>query len=142
MVVNQKVTGRASSVPVGLAIGAGMSLGITLLLSVLAAWLISAEYIREEGIGYLVMIILLAASASGGTLAGYKIKKMKMQVSALTGVIYFALLLALTALFFGGQYEGMGTTLVMVLLGSGAGGMAGSFRTGSFQKSRHRKIHR
>lgn len=142
MVVNQKVTGRASSVSAGLALGAGISMGITLILSVCSAWLISAEYIREEGIGYLVMIILIGASAVGAWFAGQKIKRMKIQMAALTGVLYYAMLLAATALFFGGQYEGMGTTLAMILLGSGVGGLTGSVPKRSFRKSRHKNVFR
>lgn len=140
MVINRKVTGRASSIPAGLAIGACSSMGITVLLSVLAAGLVSGERIQEGSIGYLAMFILLVASAAGALVAGNKIKKMRLQVAALSAVIYFCLLLGVTALFFGGQYEGMGVTLVMVLLGSGAGGMATVFAGGSGKRYKHKKV--
>ena len=42
-----------------------------------------------------------------------------MQMCLLTGVCYYLALLAMTALFFGGQYSALGVTALAVLAGSG-----------------------
>ena len=118
MAINQKVTGRTSSMPVGLAIGGGVSLIITLLTAALLAELINREAISEESVGYGVMILLLLSSAIGSLTAVGKIKRQRMAVCLLSGGIYFCILLSITALFFGGQYDAVGVTAVLVLGGS------------------------
>ena len=137
MVVNKKVTGRASNIPCGLAVGAGISMGITFMLSLATAILVSKEYIQEAWIGYLSMVILIVSSAVGAWTAGEKIKKKKMQMAILSAAVYYMLLLTLTALFFGGQYEGMGITMMMVLIGGGAGGILSASQSSGIRK-KHR----
>lgn len=119
MTVNQKVTGTAVSIPVGLAIGTGVSLGITALLSALTAWLILGGKLSENSVGYCAMVILLASSAAGAATAIARIKRRRFQMGLAAGGIYFACLLAATALFFGGSYEGIGVTALMILCGCG-----------------------
>ena len=68
MVVNRKVTGKASSVPAGLALGGAVSLGITLILAAVIAKMVSDEKLAEENIGYGVMVLLFTASAAGAAL--------------------------------------------------------------------------
>lgn len=118
MVLNQKPTGRASSMPTGLLFGAMVSLGITLLAAALIAKLVSAEYIEESGIGYGIMAALLGASFAGALLASGKIKRQRLLVCALSGLLYFLILLGITALFFGGQYEAVGVTGILVMGGA------------------------
>ena len=125
MVVNKKVTGTASSMGGGLALGGVISLVITILGALLCAGLISGEKIAESSIGYCSMVIILLSSIFGSLVAVMKIKHRRVYVCVLSGVIYFGSLLAATALFFGGQYQGMGVTglliaggcMVTVLLG-------------------------
>lgn len=117
MVVNQKVTGRASSMAGGLAVGGSTSLAVTLAGSVLCAVLVSREMIAETAIGYCALAILLMASFVGTSVAVGKIKHRRLYVCVLSGVIYYAALLALTALFFGGQYQGMRVTAMAVSTG-------------------------
>lgn len=118
MTVNQKVTGRASTIPAGLALGLLVSLGITVALSALAAWLILGGRIPENGVGYCAMVILLLASASGTAVAISKIRRLRLQMGLISGGLYFAALLAVTALFFGGIYDGVGVTALMIMCGS------------------------
>lgn len=117
MTVNQKVTGTAVSVPVGLALGALASLGLTGLLSALAAWLILNGRLPENSVGYCAMVILLLSSMAGAATAVGKIKRRRFQMGLASGGIYYGSLLAATALFFGGIYDGMGVTALMVLCG-------------------------
>ena len=119
MTVNQKVTGTAVSMPAGIALGCAVSLLITIAGSGLVAKLISDEIMPQTAIGYGAMIILLAASTIGASISAWKIKRLRLQVCLLSGVAYYAALLCITALFFGGQYQGMGVTALVVLAGTG-----------------------
>ena len=117
MTVNQKVTGTAVSIPVGLALGTLVSLGITGLLSALAAWMILSGKIPESSVGWCAMAILTAASAAGAATAIAKIKRRRFQIGMASGSLYFGCLLAATAMFFGGRYEGIGVTAMMIFCG-------------------------
>lgn len=115
---NRKVTGRALSMPAGFAIGMCVSLGTTLLLSVLLAKMISAEKIEWEKVGYGIMIILLVTSILGAKTTCIMVKRRKLLSSIIAGLLYWLGLLTITALFFGGQYSAVGITGMIILCGS------------------------
>lgn len=119
MTVNQKVTGTAVTMPVGIGIGCGVSMLLTLLGAGAIAKLISAEVLRETAIGYGAMATILLSAICGAAVGVKKVKKRMLQVSLLVGATYFAMLLAMTALFFGGQYQGMDVTALLVAAGCG-----------------------
>ena len=119
MVANKKVTGRASSMPVGLAVGGGLSLILTILLAIITAKLIDMGTMREERVGYAALGILLLSSGLGAAVAAAKIKRRRLVVCAAAGAVYYGLLLGMTALFFGGQYSGMGVTALAIAGGTG-----------------------
>lgn len=123
MVANRKVTGRASSFPAGIAAGILSGLTLTLLISLFTAYLISAGVVCQDKTGYCAMATLVLSSGTGAWVGAKRIKRMPMQTAALCAAGYFLLLLSLTALFFGGQYDGMGVTFLIVIIGSGAGGV-------------------
>lgn len=118
MVVNQKPSGRASSVGAGLAWAGLTSLLMTLAGTGVVAALVSAEQLQQKHIGYGVMVVLLLASWVGAMVAWKKIKRQKLAVCLGAGGVYFAALLAITALFFGAQYSGVGETALLILCGS------------------------
>lgn len=138
MVVNRKVTGTASSMPAGLALGGCVSLTVTILGSILAANLVLRELLPESSVGYCAMIILLVSSYLGATVSVGRIKHRKLYVCVLTGVIYYGLLLAITALFFGGQYQGMGVTALVVAAGCAAAILIGM----NGRKRRSNRMHK
>ena len=119
MANKRKVTGTATSIPIGIGLGTSVCVGITLLGAALTAYLIHKEVLTEENIGFASMVILVIASSLGSWIAINKIQKMRMQMSLLTGACYYLCLIGMTALFFGGQYSGMGMTAMCVLSGSG-----------------------
>lgn len=119
MTVNQKVTGTASTIPAGLGLAALVSLGITAALSALTAWLILGETLPEESVGYCTMGILLLSAAAGAATAICRTKRLRFQMGMAAGGIYFLCLIAVTALFFGGIYDGVGVTALMILCGCG-----------------------
>ena len=117
MTVNQKVTGTAMSIPAGLALGVLVSLGITAAASALAGWMILGGRLPENSVGYCAMAILLLSSAAGAAVAMCKIRRLRFQMGMASGLLYYGCLLLMTALFFGGQYRGMGVTALMVFCG-------------------------
>ena len=140
MTVNHKVTGTAVSMPMGIGIGCGISMLLTVLGAGIAAKMIADEVLRETAIGYSAMTIVLIASSIGSLLAIRKVKRRKLQVSMLVGAVYFVSLMAMTALLFGGQYQGMGVTALLVDAGSGAVALLGSRerKPAKFRKGRRK----
>ena len=109
----------ASSIPAGIGIGLLISIVITMAGAALTAYLIHKESIPEEGMGYGILLTLLLSAAAGAWIAMKRIQRLRMQMCMLSGLCYYLTLLALTALFFGGQYNGMGITALVVVGGCG-----------------------
>jgi putative membrane protein (TIGR04086 family) len=135
----QKATGRAMSMPAGILLGMTISLVITLIGAFVLGWLINQEALEINSVGYGAMVILLAASFLGALTAKVRIKHRYLVVCLLTGVGYYLVLLGITAMFFGGQYQGMGVTLALVLAGSGAAGLLSIKKKKSITKG-YRKL--
>lgn len=72
------------------------------------------------------MVLLIVSSFAGAMISFGRIKRQRMLVCIVSGVIYFAILMSITALFFGGQYSAVGTTALLVLAGSGSRRTAGT----------------
>ena len=113
-----KLTAKAMTIPAGLALGVGTALAVTWIGAGTGAWAVLRGMIREEAIGYLAMAILFLSAAAGAAVAAGTIQRLRAQMCMAAGGGYFLSLLAVTALFFGGQYQGMGVTALMVLCGS------------------------
>lgn len=111
---------KASSTGVGLALGLGVSLLITIALLAASAKLIQAELLQEERIGFTIMGTLLLASFGGAIASAWTIQRRKGLMCLCSGGLYWASLLAVTALFFGGQYDAVGVTALLILAGAGA----------------------
>lgn len=135
MVIKQKPTGRTLSVPGGLAYGAICSMAVTTMGAAMLAWLVSAEKVPEQAIGYGVMVFLILASFLGAMVSWAKIRRQRIMVCMLSGAVYFGMLLAITALFFGGQYSAVGVTALLILCGSGLAVLTG-FGKGSAGRPR------
>lgn len=131
-----KTTGKAVSIPKGLAIGTTVSLSISVAGAMLLSWLISAEKMQWQNIGYGLVILLLAASFLGALTAAFRIQRRKLLVCMESCITYFSCLLLITALFFGGQYEAVGVTAGVIA----AGGVCAAMVSAREQKAvRHRK---
>lgn len=114
----QRRTGRASSMPTGLAAGAVTSVLITILGSAVLAKLVDGEMLQESSIGYGIMIMLIGAACLGAMVSCNKVKRQRLLVCMASGGIYFGMLLCITAMFFGGQYSGVGVTALLIFCGS------------------------
>lgn len=117
MVTNRKVTGKAMTVPGGVLLGACAALLWTIAAAAILGILIGREILPEQAIGYGSIMILLSASFLGSLLAWGKVKHQRAVVCLSTGAAYLIILLSMTALFFGGQYEAIGVTVLLVLAG-------------------------
>lgn len=114
MVTNRKATGRAMTMPGGLIAGGVVSLISTLVVAAVLSKLLDSGMMEWEDAGYGILVLLLVSSALGAVTACSKIKRQWLAVSLLSGMVYFGVLMAITALFFGGQYEAVGVTAVLV----------------------------
>ena len=110
--------GRAMTLPGGVVYGALISFTWTLLVAGILAWLIHKEMIAETAIGYGSMVILLSGATLGSYLGLKKVMCKRLVTSMSVGLLYIVLLLVMTAFFFGGQYQGMAVTGLLILGGS------------------------
>ena len=125
MTVNRKPTGLASTIPAGLASGALAAVAATLAGTAVTAKLINAEVMAWDKSGYAVLLILLLASWLGAVVAAGRIKRQRLAMCLSAGLIYFGILMLMTALFFGGQYSGVGETGLLIFCGSMLGVFTG-----------------
>ena len=131
------------SMPLGrsLALGATMSMVVTLIFAAVFAAMISAGVIGENMTGYISNGILLLAAVIGSLTGVGKLQEKKLYWSLGIAVIYFLLLLAMTALFFDGRYDRITVTSFVLFLGAIGGAILGKGK-GSGSNLRKRKIRR
>ena len=125
MSVKLKLSGKALSTPGGIGLGLLASMAVTFCGAAILAWLVAGERLGENVIGYGAMVILLLSSLLGALLAANRIKRMRVQMCLVSGGVYYLTLLAMTAMFFGGTYQGMGVAALMVFAGCGAAALIG-----------------
>ena len=118
--------GKPWTMPGGIGLGVVMAMGWTIGMAILTGKLMDAERLAMESVGYASMVILVSAAWIGCTIAYGKIRKQKAMVCAMTASGYFLSLLAVTALFFGGQYRGIGATALMIVCGCALAMMVGN----------------
>lgn len=127
----KKVTNTAMSIPAGLGMGLLLSLMMTIAGAAVTALLLNKEVLAESSVGYGAVLTLIISSVAGALLSAKKIKRLRLQMTLVFGACYYVLLLCMTALLFGGQYEGTGMTALVVLGSSIAvaiGGLGGGTR--------------
>ena len=142
MTLNQKLSGRTMSVPAGLGYGAIFSVLITLAGAAILAKMLDAEQLEWENVGYGIMIVLLVGSFAGAVSAYSKIKRQRLLICLMSGTVYFAILLSITALFFGGQYDAIAVTALLILGGCMAAGLLGLHEKRGGKKGKIRVRHR
>lgn len=138
MVMNRKVTGKAMSLPGGIGTGVGIAVLVSLAGALVTAWLVDGSYLPETGFGYGAMVTLLLASGIGAGTAAGLVKHRRLIVCLVTGGVYILLLIGLTAFCFGGQYQGVVPTLLLVAGGSIAAALLGNVGQGNRTPGRHK----
>ena len=136
-----KVTGKAASMPAGIGIGLGVGLVLTLLGAVALAFMLAGEKLSLDAMGYGVMVVLFIGAFAASIVAMWCIKHRKMQVSLITAGAYLLILLAMNALFFGGQYEGVGATVLVVGIAGTAAAFIGSGGVKHAKPGRKFRVH-
>ena len=134
MITGNKVSGTAVSIPVGIALGVMLSLAVTCAMTVAASWLVLDGKIDEKLLGYLVIGILVTASAAGALLAALRIKRRWVMICLVTATVFYLLLLAVTAVLFGGNYQGIGVSGLWILVGALTSGALGLLKKGTKKK--------
>ncbi len=125
MPVNRKSSQHAPALAGGLALGVLCAIVVTAVSAAIFARLMSREVLQESALGYICVTILVLSSGVGAWVAAAKVKQKWMIVCILTAGCYFLFLLSCTALFFDGQYQGLGVTALAVLGAGGAVGLLG-----------------
>ena len=133
MFSDKKVTGCATPMLAGLGIGLTFGTVMLLILCVVLSWLVLRGIIAESTIGYGIMVALFVSAFLSAVVAAAKIKRRRMMVCLLTGALILVVLLLATAIFFGAQYQGIVTTVLVVLAGSVCAGAIGH---------KQREVHR
>lgn len=138
----KKQGGKAFAMPGGIVLGILVAMVITLLGGVLLTWLIAGERMELGALGYGVMAIQFLGGVTGAVAAMLAVKRQKMQVCLLTGLGYFLVLLASNALFFGGQYEGVLTTGLILLAGCGITAILSCREAKGGKRGRRKPVYR
>ena len=134
----KKATGKGISIPVGIGIGVLLCVAVTMAGAALVAYLLSTEKMAVTGIGWAAIVLLVLASFTGSVVAAGIVKVNRLPVCLGVGAGYILMLLGCTALFFGGQYQGIPAAAVSVLVGSAGAGLLGFKGKKNF--TRRRKI--
>lgn len=142
MTVNHKVTGTASSMVAGLMAAWAAGMMVTIIAATISGFLIAKEILMESSVGYCVMALVTLSSAVSAIVAVYKIKRRRLIVCVLAGMIYYGSLVAMTALFFGGQYHGMGVIALLVAAGCGSVVLLELKGEGSGHRRKYSRPHR
>jgi len=133
-----KHTGRACSIQVGMAISTSISMSVTLIISAIIAGLLHTEKITWTQAGYWIMGMLFMASFLAGKIAIAAIKRQRIAVTIMAGVVYWGMLLGMTALFFGGEFGAVWETACIIGAGCGTAGLI----SGPERKKQRRRIGR
>ena len=115
----KRMKGKTLSLPVGIGIGIAVSMALTVGGAMLLAVLINGEQMGFASLSTAISLIHLIASFAGTYLATALTQQKKLITASATAAGYLIVLLGMTALLFGGQYEGVWLSLLMVLLGAG-----------------------
>lgn len=125
MIIKHKNAVVTSGLAMGIGVGIGISLLVTLILTAIAALLMSRESLAEDSIDIIVIAVELISSLAGAWTAYTLIKSRRLLVCLGTVAGYYLLMLGCTALFFDGQYQGVGISALAVLVGGLVVGLLG-----------------
>ncbi len=136
--MKRRTNRKPSSVPVGLAVSLAVSLLLTILGTVLITFMIAGESMAPESVGYGSLLTLVLASIAGAVTIVKTVGQKPLVMCLASGGIYFLCLLCMTALFFGGEYQGIPATALAVF-GSCTAVALLTLRTTAGPKRKHTK---
>ncbi len=109
---------RALGLVPGIGIGVGVSAAVSVIGSMILAWLVSSENVGEEGIGWGCMVIPPVSVVLGCLMAWRCVKQRRLLVTGLT-MLGYMLVLLLAGSILGGVSGGVGSTALLIALGGG-----------------------
>ena len=118
--------------------GLSISLLTTTVAVMLSAKAVSASIVSEENLIYCVMAVLVVSSATGIAVTDWK---EGLFIPPIISACYIAVLFAITALFLGGQYQGVWMIVIAIMSGCALGMILKKARI-SKRKLRRTKISR
>ena len=133
--------GGSNSMVKSVTMGSAVSVAAAMLLAAVFAALISVETINPDWAGYCALVVLLLSAMLGAGAAVRSTAEKRLYLSLAAGGVYFLVLLAMAALFFGGQYSGVGVSAFVVFSGSVLAVLMGQ-GSGKRSKSRRSKKRR
>ena len=136
---NKKNTG---SPPKALAIG--MVAGILTIIggAAIGAIMIAHEWISNDTIMIVKIAITFLGAAVGGLVTSSVAGQKKLQICLLYGAILLVILFACNAMFFDGQYSGIGSTIIAIFAGVIAAVAPGIRQGGGRKKCHGKKAYR
>ncbi len=138
----RRIHTQNGSIPVSLLAGAFGSLSATLVFSAIGGKILDSGAVKQESLGYLAMAVLFLAAMTGSVIAMKIARKSKLLVSALSAASYYLVLLAITALFFDGQYQALGVTALLILAGALAPALLSGMENGKLKHKNIKKAYR
>ena len=134
-----RIKGAESRIPNALLKGSGVCILLTLIGSGIISWLVMGETIRESGIGYSIMGLILLTAIIGSMTAMGRVDRNHALTGALMGIIYWIILLGGNLLLCKGEWEGLWVTLFLAL-GGAIGAIFLQFRPKRKRYGSRRKI--
>ena len=135
----RKNNGKVSGMPAGIVAGLLVSMMTTVVGSIITALLIAGEKMGEGQVIYGAVATLIVGSFLGALVASSAVDFNRFVVSSIVGVAYIVVLFCITVLFFGGLYENVWTTGLLIMGGSVAASLVGLRRKStSFKNKRYR----
>ena len=105
------------SIPVAIGIGTLISILTMVIGAAVMTLLLANQTIEESAMGYGVLLVTILSVVIGSTVSILLARSRVLVVSLCTTLTFGLVLLAMTAMFFGGQYSGVPVTL-LVMAGS------------------------
>ena len=126
---------KATVIPIAVGIGLGVAWILTILGAVVLTFALAGETISMDAMGFGIVVVLFVSTFTGSMIAVWYAKGQRMQISMITAGVYFLTLLAMNAIFFGGEYKGVWVSLLVVVL---AGAVAAFVGTGGVKTRKHK----
>lgn len=98
----------------------------TAVLTALLAGLLDREMISWEIAGYWILVMIMLSAYLGSVTACRKIRRQRLMICLMSALVYWGILLSVTALFFGGQFEAVGVTALLIMGGSICAALSGT----------------
>ena len=131
-------TGRSPSVGKAILSGTSTGAATSFLGAAVLAKLLDMEVMKMENVGYGILMIHLLAVFLGVKATLRRAGKAGTWAAAATGASYFLLLLAVNALFFQGEFTGMGVTLLLIAAATAGAVLTEGKHSGKRGRRRHK----